>query len=107
MSRSANPQALLALRLILGDRAMFDVTGREYYVTGILSPEPQGSENIVRADASFTVRLFDRHGLAIRYAMSHRDASYPNVEYRNQTVGTASLMYVLLGKSGFDAVDWR
>ena len=103
----ANPQALLALWLILGDRAMFDVTGREYYVTGILSPEPQGSENIVRADTSFTVRLFDRHGLAIRYAMSHRDASYPNVEYRNQTVGTASLMYVLLGKSGFDAVDWR
>jgi hypothetical protein len=27
----ATPQALLALRLILGDRAMLDVTGREYY----------------------------------------------------------------------------
>lgn len=103
----ASPQALLALRLILGDRAMFDVTGREYYVTGILSPEPQGRENIMRADASFTVRLFDRHGVALRYAVSHRDASYPNIEYRNQTVGTASLMYVLLGKSGFGAVDWR
>jgi hypothetical protein len=30
----ASPQALLSLRLILGDRAMLDVTGREYYVTG-------------------------------------------------------------------------
>ena len=38
--------------------------------------------------------LFDRHGLGIRYAMSHRDASYPNVDFRNQTVGRpASCMY--------------
>lgn len=103
----ASPQALLALRLIMGNRAMLDVTGREYYVTGILSPEPHGRENILRGDASFTVRLFDRHGVAIRYVVSHRDASYPNIEYRNQTVGTVSLMYVLLGKSGFGAVDWR
>ena len=91
----------------MGNRAMLDVTGREYYVTGILSPEPHGRENILRGDASFTVRLFDRHGVAIRYVVSHRDASYPNIEYRNQTVGTVSLMYVLLGKSGFGAVDWR
>ena len=103
----ASPQALLALRLIFGDRAMLDFTGREYYVTGILSPEPQGRENILRGDASFTLRLFDRHGIALRYVISHRDASYPDVEFRNQTVGTASLMYVLLGKSGFGAVDWR
>ena len=103
----ASPQALLALRLIMGNRVMLDVTGREYYVTGILSPEPHGRENILRGDASFTVRLFDRHGVAIRYVVSHRDASYPNIEYRNQTVGTVSLMYVLLGKSGFGAVDWR
>ena len=31
----------------------------------------------------------------------------PTSNDRNQTVGTASLMYVLLGKSGFGAVDWR
>ncbi|MCE3221828.1 MAG: uncharacterized protein K0S58_8 [Nitrospira sp.] len=103
----ASPQALLALRLIMGNRAMLDVTGREYYVTGLLSPEPHGRENILRGDASFTVRLFDRHGVALRYVVSHRDATYPNVEYRNQTVGTVSLMYVLLGKSGFGAVEWR
>jgi hypothetical protein len=103
----ASPQALLSLRLILGDRAMVDLTGREYYVTGLLSTEPHGRENIMRADGSFTLRIFDRHGVAIRYVVSHRDASYPNVEFRNQTVGTVSLMYVLLGKSGFGAVEWR
>ena len=103
----ATPQALFSLRLILGDRAMADLTGREYYVTGLLSTEPHGRENIMRADGSFTLRIFDRHGVAIRYVVSHRDASYPNVEFRNQTVGTVSLMYVLLGKSGFGAVEWR
>jgi hypothetical protein len=101
------PQALLALRLIFGDRAMIDVTGREYYVSGVLSPEPHGMENIVRGDASFTVRVWDRHGIAVRYVVSHRDASYPNVEYRDQTVGTLSLMYVFLGPTGFGAVEWR
>jgi hypothetical protein len=103
----ASPQALLALRLIMGERALLDFTGREYYVTGVLSPEPHGRENIVRAETSFTLRVFDRHGIALRYAVSHRDASYPHVEYRNQTVGTVSLMYVLLGNSGFGAVEWR
>ena len=101
------PQALLNLRLILGDRAMFELTGREYYVTGLLSTEPHGRENFMRGDGSFTVRVFDRHGMALRYEVSQRDASYPNVNYSNQTVATVSLMYVLLGKSGFGAVDWR
>jgi hypothetical protein len=39
--------------------------------------------------------------------VSQRDAHYPNVEFRNQTVETISLMYVLLGNSGFGAVEWR
>lgn len=103
----ATPQALLALRLIFANRAMFDVTGREYYVSDFLSPERHGQENIFRAESSFTLRVFDRHGVALRYTLSHRDAHYPSVEYRNQTVGAVSLMYVLLGNSGFGAVEWR
>jgi hypothetical protein len=101
------PQALLALRLIFGDRAMIDVTGREYYVTSVLSPERHGDENMLRGEASFTLRIFDQHGVAFRYLVSHRDAHYPNVEFRNQTVETMSLMYVFLGDSGFGAVEWR
>jgi hypothetical protein len=86
---------------------MLDVTGREYYVTGLLSADPQGRENILRADGSFTLRIFDRHGIAIRYAVSHRDAQYPQVAFRDQTISSVSLMYVLLGESGFGAVEWR
>lgn len=103
----ATPQALLTVRLILGDRAMIDFTGREYYVSNVLSTESHGKENIIRRDASFTLRLIGRHGIALRYVASHRNASYPDVEYRDQTVGTVSLMYVLLGKSGFGSVEWR
>jgi hypothetical protein len=101
------PQGLLALRLIFGDRAMIDLTGREYYVSSVLSPERHGQENLLRGDASFTVRVFGHHGVALRYLISHRDASYPNVDFRNQTVETISLMYVFLGNTGFGAVEWR
>jgi hypothetical protein len=103
----ATPQALLALRLIFGDRAMIDLTGREYYVTGVLSPEPRAWENIVRGDMSFTLRIYGRHGVALQYVVSHRDAHYPFVEVRDQTVGTFSLAYVFLGSTGFGAVEWR
>ena len=101
------PQALLAFRLILDDRAMFDFTGRDYYVSGVVSPEPHGWENILRGDASFTLRLFGRHGIAVRYVLSHRDARYPNIAYKDQTVETVSIMYVFLGSSRFGAVEWR
>jgi hypothetical protein len=102
----ATPQGLLALRLIFGDRAMIDLTGREYYVSSLLASE-QGEENMLRGEGSFTLRVIGQHGIALRYLVSHRDAHYPTVEYRDQTVETISLMYVLLGSSGFGAVEWR
>jgi hypothetical protein len=101
------PQALVALRLIYANRAMFDVTGREYHVSSFLSPERHGQEHIIRVESALTLRVFDRHGVALRYTLSHRDAHFPSVDYRNQTVGAVSLMYVLLGNSGFGAVEWR
>lgn len=85
---------------------MIDLTGREYYVSSFLSSE-RGEENILRAEGSFTLRVFGQHGVALRYLVSQRDAHYPSVEFRNQTVETISLMYVLLGNSGFGAVEWR
>jgi hypothetical protein len=100
-------QGLLALRLIFGDRVMLDFTGREYYVSGLLSAEPRGQENILRGETSLTCRIFGPHGVALRYTVSHRDASYPNVDFHNQSVETISLMYVFLGKAGFGVVEWR
>ena len=69
------PQGLIALRLILGDRAMFDLTGRTYYITGRGGGDPGGRETIDRLNMGFTVRVYDRHALGITYLASIRNAS--------------------------------
>jgi len=100
------PHALLSLRVMFGDRVMLDLTGREYYVSDVLATE-QGWENIFRGDSSLTVRVYDRHGLAVRYSSSHRNASYPSIEFKDQTVGMVSMMYVFFGETRFGTVEWR
>jgi hypothetical protein len=101
------PQGLLALRLILGDVVMLDMTGRGYYVSGTGSPETQGWERIARGNASVTVRVHGRHALGLQYVASQRDAHYPGLVDRHQTVGTVSLAYNFLGDTHFGAVEWR
>ena len=64
------PQALLSLRFIFGDRVMIDLTGRDYYVTGVLSPEPHAWENIARGDMSLMLRIYGRHGVVLQYVVS-------------------------------------
>lgn len=101
------PQGLLALRFIFGKRAMIDVEGREYYVSGAGSDDSHGSETISRANAGLTVRIFDRHALGLRYIVSDRVARYGNVPVRHQTEGSLSFVYTFLGDSNFGAVEWR
>ena len=103
----ATPQGLLELRLILGDMAMLNVTAHEYYVSGVGSTENRGSEHIARGTASFTVRVYDRHAIALKYVASQRDAHYPDLPDRHQTVGTVTIAYTFLGSTGFGAVEWR
>jgi hypothetical protein len=97
-------QGLLATRLIFGDKAMFDMTGREYYITGLGATRTDGSERIFRGNASFTVSVYKRHALGIQYVMSRRDSS---ITESHQRVGTWSLVYNYLGDSRFGAVEWR
>ncbi len=101
------PQGLLALRLILGDRAMFDLTGRAYYVTGLGGGDPNGSEAIDRLNMGLTVRIYGRHALGLQYIASSRDAQYPDRADSHQRAGTVSLVYTLLGDTRFGAVEWR
>jgi hypothetical protein len=97
------PQGLVALRWILGERAMFDLTGRRYYLTGMGGDDPGGREAIVRLNAGFTVRIYDRHALGIQYIASTRNAHYPDRADSRQTVGTVAIVYNLLGYAGFGA----
>jgi hypothetical protein len=101
------PQGLLGLRLILGDKAMFDLTGRAYYLTGMGGEDPGGREAIDRLNMGFTVRIYGRHALGIQYAASIRDAQYPDRADSHQTAGTVSLVYTFLSNARFGAVEWR
>jgi hypothetical protein len=101
------PQGLLALRLIFGERAMLDLTGRAYYLSGVGGDDPGGNETIERLNTGLTVRVYGRHALGIQYIASIRDAHYPDRVDSHQTIGTVSLVYTWLGDAKFGAVEWR
>jgi hypothetical protein len=100
-----SPQGLLALRFIFGDRAAVDLTAREYFVSDVAAASRGGHDNIVRLDASFSVRIHERHGLSLRYLLNRRDAFYPDVGDSSQTRGTIGLFYTYLGHDRFGLVD--
>ena len=101
------PQALLALRLIFGDRASLDLSAREYFVSDVGGAGRDGHDNIARFEASFTVRLHRQHGLAVKYLQSRRDATFAGLGDQLQRRGTVGVFYTLLGHDRFGAVDWR
>jgi hypothetical protein len=101
------PQGLLALRLIFGDRAMLDLTGRAYYLSGVGGDDPGGNEAIERLNMGLTVRVYGRHALGVQYIASMRDAQYPDRADTHQTIGTVGLVYTYLGDTKFGAVEWR
>ena len=101
------PQGLVGLRLILADRAMFDLTGRAYSLTGMGGDDPGGREFIERLNMGFTVRIYGRHAIGLNYIASVRDAQYPDRADSHQSAGTVSIVYTFLGKARFGAVEWR
>jgi hypothetical protein len=101
------PQALAALRLIVGERLSLDVTGREYFVTRVAAANRGGHDNIARLDASLTLRVYKDHGISVKYLGNWRNASFPGAGDLSQSRGTIGLFYVLLGHDRFGAVEWR
>jgi hypothetical protein len=101
-----SPQALVALRLIFGERASLDVTGREYFVSRLGAGTAGGHDNIVRGDASFTIRIHKQHAIAIKYLITRRDATTTTLGDQTQTRGTVGIFYTLLGQDRFAGVNW-
>ncbi|MDQ2964208.1 MAG: DUF3943 domain-containing protein [Pseudomonadota bacterium] len=101
------PQALVALRLIYGDTASLDFLGREYFVSRIAAASTGGHDNIVRADTALTVRVYRQHAIALKYAWSRRNATFPDLGDTTQTRGTIGIFYTYLGHDRFGAVEWR
>jgi Domain of unknown function (DUF3943) len=101
------PQALFALRMIFGDRASLDLTAREYFVSNVAANSRGGRDNIVRLDASYTIRVKRRHAFTIKYLGNRRDANFPDLGTTTQSRGTIGIFYTWLGQDGFGNVDWR
>jgi hypothetical protein len=101
------PQALLALRLIFGEKASLDVTGREYFVTRVAAGDRPGHDNIARVDVALTWRIQKQHAISVKYLWNRRDATFPDLGDRTQTRATVGIFYTLLGHDRFGAVEWR
>jgi len=101
------PQALVALRLILGQKASVDVTGREYFVAHSATAGRAGHENIARVDVALTWRIHKKHAVAVKYLWNRRDATFPDLGDRTQARSTVGIYYTLLGHDWFGATEWR
>jgi hypothetical protein len=99
------PQAHLAWRLIMGDRASVDLTAREYFVRDV-SGGRGGHDNVVRADASITWRIHRQHAVSVRYQLSRRDFDFRDLGNRTEDRGTVGIFYTLLGRDRFGTGDW-
>jgi len=51
--------------------------------------------------------LYRHHAVALKYVLAHREAHYPDLGDRHQTMGTIGLYYAWISDSGFGAVEWR
>ena len=100
------PQTLLALRLIVGDRASLDLTAGEYFVSDV-SGSRNGHDNVVRADASITWRIHREHAVSVRYQLSRRDSDFRDLGSSTQSRGTLGIFYTLLGRDRFGTGDWK
>ena len=106
------PQALVNLRLIGGSRAAVDLTAREYFVSGVggfgggIGDRISTVERdlIFVGDASFAVRVFGKHGLALTYQRAGRNSDYLDLPDQNRSRTTVGVFYTFLGAGGFGAV---
>ncbi len=102
------PQGLISLRAIFGDRAALGTTTREYFVSRAGDSARTAHDNIIRTDVAFTVRVYERHAVSVRYVLNRRDTSSSTAGDISQSNSTIGLFYTLLGKNnGFGAYDWR
>lgn len=96
------PQAMIAGRVIFGRRAALDASAREYYISRIAGTP--GHDNILRAEASLTMRLHHETAVSVRYLVTRRDAYFPDAGSRQQLRGALGISLALLGHERFGSV---
>jgi hypothetical protein len=101
------PESLIALRLILANRAALDTTARGWYISRVGATESTGSETIERVDVALTLRVYRQHGIFVRYRVSNRDGRYVGEPTSHQRVASLNVGYVFIGQEDLGSVDWR
>ena len=106
------PEPLLGLRLILGERAMLEAQGRQYWIVGLgagasANADRFGHEMINRGTVGLTVRLFGPHALSLHYVVSTREGRVAGGGGERNQSETVTLSYNFLGHTRFGAVEWR
>jgi hypothetical protein len=99
------PQALVTIRTIFGDTAMFDVTGREYFIRGTGSDKRYALANNAHIESAFTVRVAGPMAVGVWYGVSEIDANYRTFSKSSVMRGTLGLTVSFLGNSGFGVVE--
>jgi hypothetical protein len=102
-----SPEALVALRVIVSDVAVLDMTGRDFYLGSLGSSGRDDSETILRGKIALTVRVYGHHALGLQYVASSRDAQFPDSPDKHQSIGAVSLFYTYVSDTHFGAVQWR
>ena len=98
------PQILVGARLIGGHRASLDLTARKYYVSDVGGFGTRRRAVIFRGDAALALRLYRQHAVAIKYVLSRRDATHPDLPRLTQSRSTIGVFYTFLGSGGFGAL---
>ncbi|HEX7781131.1 MAG TPA: hypothetical protein VF424_17910, partial [Vicinamibacterales bacterium] len=84
--------------------ASLDLTAREYYVSDVGAFGTRRRDVIVRGDAALALRLYRQHAVAIKYVLSRREATHPDLPRLTQSRSTLAVFYTFLGSGGFGAV---
>lgn len=100
------PQGLWSLRVLFGNKAALELTGRGYRAGRFVQRQGVGKDNISRVEAGLTFRLQGRHGVTLRYIHSNRDSNIAVLGERHQRRDTVGIYYTLLGSEDFGAVRW-
>ncbi|HEV8112342.1 MAG TPA: DUF3943 domain-containing protein [Planctomycetota bacterium] len=99
-----SPQALLDLRWIFGDKAMVQLTGRDFEIGGSGYNHNGGRENVFAAEAGLTLRVWGPHALSLLCVGTWRDASYMGADEQQQSSESLALVYTFLGGTRLGAV---
>ena len=98
------PQAVETFRLVAADRVSFDLSARQYFVTAVAGFDTPGTDTILRAEASGTVKIYKRNGVTVRYTTTRRTAEFPGFGPQKQSIDTISVLYTMLGPQRLGAV---